>query len=84
MFVRNIDSFLLDVTTTLYKGDIKDGTLDDYVKFNEKSWDNFSDANYKWTNRVSGETIKLAKSGVWDVVITPMKSVPKSWFPKRL
>lgn len=56
--------------------------VDDYLKFNEKSWDDFSDANYKWTIPVSSETIELAKKGIWDVVITPTKNVPKSWFPK--
>jgi len=53
--------------------------VDNYIKFNEKAWDNFSDANYQWTLPVSSETIELAKKGIWDVVVTPIKPVPKDW-----
>ncbi|WP_243156173.1 hypothetical protein [Clostridium sp. C2-6-12] len=48
--------------------------IDNYIKFNEKAWDNFSDANYQWTIPVSSETIELAQKGTWDVVITPTKA----------
>lgn len=56
--------------------------IKDYIEFNEKAWDNFSESNYKWTMPVSSETIDLARKGIWDVVLTPTKSVPKAWFPK--
>jgi SAM-dependent methyltransferase len=56
--------------------------VEDYVKFNEKAWNNFVETNYQWTIPVSSEMIELAKNGVWDVVATPTKPVPKSWFPK--
>lgn len=56
--------------------------VENYLDFNEQAWNNFSDANYQWTIPVSSETIEQAKKGVWDVVATPTKPVPKSWFPK--
>jgi len=56
--------------------------VEDYIKFNEKAWDHFADDNYMWTISVTSEEIEKAKCGVWDVVVTPTKPVPKDWFPK--
>lgn len=56
--------------------------VEDYVKFNEIAWNKFVETNYQWTIPVSSEMIELARNGIWDVVVTPTKPVPKSWFPK--
>lgn len=55
-----------------------------YVKQNSEAWDNLGEIGYTWTVPVSTETIQNAKVGIWDVVLTPKKHVPKDWFPNNL
>lgn len=55
-----------------------------YVKQNSEAWDNLGKIGYKWTMPISTEIIQNAKNGIWDVVLTPEKYVPKDWFPKDL
>jgi ubiquinone/menaquinone biosynthesis C-methylase UbiE len=53
----------------------------DIVKHNKSAWDNYVDKKDRWTIPVADEAIENAKSGTWDIVLTPNKSVPKDWFP---
>lgn len=53
----------------------------DYQKMNAKVIDSWVDEGWLWSRPVSEEGIRLAKQGIWDVVLTPRKPVPKSWFP---
>jgi len=53
----------------------------DIVKYNESAWDNYVDKKDKWTIPVSDQEIKNAKKGNWNIVLTPKKTVPHSWFP---
>lgn len=55
-----------------------------YLNQNEKWWDSKVDAGHQWTQPVDRETIKQAKSGNWNIVLTPTKPVPKEWFPPNL
>lgn len=56
----------------------------DYVKFNSEIWDNKAENNNVWSIPVSTDLIKDAKNGIWSIVLTPTKPVPKSWFPESL
>ena len=55
-----------------------------YIKENEKIWDERSENNDCWSVPVSSELIRLAKEGVWSIVLTPNKPVPSNWFPEQL
>jgi SAM-dependent methyltransferase len=35
----------------------------------------------QWSVPVDPDTIQRAKNGDWEIVVTPIKPVPKSWFP---
>lgn len=56
----------------------------DYIKENRKIWDKRSENNDVWTIPVTSDMVKLAKEGIWDIVLTPSKPVPASWLPKKL
>lgn len=52
----------------------------DYVKLNSEIWDKRSENNDIWSVPVNSETIALVRKGIWDIVLTPKKNVPHSWF----
>ena len=54
------------------------------LKKNSSVWDKNVENKDTWTVPVSSETIENAKNGKWDVVLTPIKPVPKDWFPSNL
>lgn len=56
----------------------------DYVRYNRRYWDKEVRNNNIWTQPVSSEKIDDARKGNWDVLLTPTKVVPKTWFPKSL
>jgi ubiquinone/menaquinone biosynthesis C-methylase UbiE len=53
----------------------------DISKYNSKAWDKEASKENEWSVPVSSEKIDLAKKDIWDVVLTPQKSVPRNWFP---
>lgn len=55
-----------------------------YVKFNEEAWDYRAENNDCWSMPVSSEEVDLARKGEWEIVLTPTKKVPRSWFPAEL
>lgn len=55
-----------------------------YIEENRNIWDIRSENNDPWSIPVTSEMISQAKEGTWNIVLTPTKPVPKSWFPKRL
>jgi SAM-dependent methyltransferase len=55
-------------------------TIPDY---NRQAWDNYVDQKNRWTVPVSPEVIEQARSGVFQVLLTPEKPVPRSWFPEQ-
>ena len=55
----------------------------DYIKRNSDTWDSLV-GEYKWTIPVSSDVVEDARNGKWDVLLTPFKPVPKSWFPKEM
>lgn len=50
--------------------------------YNQSAWDNYVDKKDKWTIPVSDKVLERAKKGNWQVVLTPQKKVPYSWFPQ--
>lgn len=51
----------------------------DVVKYNREAWDRLVGSGNRWTVPVSSEEILLARSGDWQVVLTPQKQVPDHW-----
>lgn len=56
----------------------------DYIKKNADAWNKHAENGYVWSVPVSSEMVRNAKKGVWEVLLTPHKFVPKSWFPDEL
>jgi SAM-dependent methyltransferase len=48
---------------------------------NRQAWDKLVGQRNRWTVPVSSDDIVRARSGDWQIVLTPSKAVPKSWFP---
>lgn len=55
-----------------------------YIEENSKIWDKRVEKNDKWSVPVSSEIISQARKGTWSIVLTPIKPVPKDWFPDSL
>lgn len=51
-----------------------------YQDINAKTIDKWIDEGWTWGIPVSHETYIKAAQGTWDVLLTPKKFVPKSWF----
>ena len=56
----------------------------DYVKENSKIWDNRAKNGDTWSIPVTSEMIQNARNGIWNIVLTPKKPVPKDWFPSDM
>ncbi|MDR1663969.1 MAG: class I SAM-dependent methyltransferase [Clostridiales bacterium] len=55
--------------------------MKNYTEINAETIDRWADAGWEWSVPVSAETCANARRGEWDVVLTPVKPVPKEWFP---
>ena len=49
-------------------------------EYNSLVWDKYSDENIEWSVPVSREEIERARNDDWNVILTPLKSVPREWF----
>ena len=54
---------------------------DNYTEINAKTIDRWVEDNWVWGIPVTPEICAQARNGEWDVVLTPVKPVPKDWFP---
>ena len=52
----------------------------DIIEYNRGVWNQESKNNCDWSIPVSADQIDQARDGNWDVILTPIKPVPKSWF----
>ena len=52
----------------------------DYLEHNREAWNRESSAGGEWSIPVSAQTIAAAKGGDWNVILTPLKLVPREWF----
>lgn len=55
--------------------------FENVASFNRNAWDRAVERKSRWTVPVGDETIAAARSGKWEILITPTKPVPASWFP---
>ncbi|PNQ72577.1 SAM-dependent methyltransferase [Hanstruepera neustonica] len=53
----------------------------DLLKYNQAAWNGYVDKKDRWTIPVTEQEIQDAKDGNWNIVLTPKKPVPHSWFP---
>ena len=51
-----------------------------YQDINAATIDRWIEEGWEWGMPISHETYQNAKSGVWDVLLTPTKPVPHEWF----
>jgi SAM-dependent methyltransferase len=52
----------------------------DLVSYNRQAWNNEVKQGNEWTVPVTGEQLEQARNGIWEIVLTPTKPVPRSWF----
>ncbi len=50
------------------------------VAHNRAAWNHQSKSGNRWSIPVDSETIRSAKNGEWNIVLTPTKAVPRTWF----
>jgi SAM-dependent methyltransferase len=53
-----------------------------YTNINSNIIDKWVENNWEWGIPISHETYAKAVKGEWSVVLTPIKTVPKEWFPE--
>ena len=53
----------------------------DIAKYNRKAWDAEVERGCRWTVPVSAEMVAAARRGEWQIILTPTRAVPQSWFP---
>jgi SAM-dependent methyltransferase len=51
------------------------------LEYNRRAWDGLVDRQNQWTVPVAPEVIRAARAGEWSIVLTPVKPVPRNWFP---
>ncbi|QSX08465.1 class I SAM-dependent methyltransferase [Alkalibacter rhizosphaerae] len=52
-----------------------------YTELNAKIIDRWVDEGWEWGQPISHDQFVNAQNGIWSVVLTPTKPVPKEWFP---
>jgi SAM-dependent methyltransferase len=56
----------------------------DVLSYNREAWNRQVTQGNEWTKPVSPEEVAQARQGNWKIVLTPIKPVPRDWFPKTL
>jgi len=56
----------------------------DIRAFNRRAWDKEVKKGNQWTVPVGPAVISAAREGKWEIILTPTKPVPRSWFPEDL
>ena len=51
------------------------------LTYNRDAWNRLVAQGNRWTVPVTPQNIADAKNGNWDIVLTPVKTVPRQWFP---
>lgn len=52
-----------------------------YLDYNRRAWDAAVESGSIWTIPVTRAAIEAARRGVWAIVLTPTRAVPRAWFP---
>jgi SAM-dependent methyltransferase len=50
------------------------------LEYNSQAWDKAVESGNQWSIPVSAEEIARARNGEWEIILTPLKPVPRSWF----
>ncbi len=50
------------------------------VEHNSKAWDKLVEEGIEWSIPVSSAEIENARKGKWEIILTPIKPVPREWF----
>lgn len=53
----------------------------DVRAYNRAAWDREVEGGNRWTVPVDEETVAAARRGVWAILLTPSRPVPRAWFP---
>ena len=53
----------------------------DIVQHNKAAWDQQVESGNPWTIPVSDERLARARAGDWQIILTPLTPVPRTWFP---
>lgn len=56
---------------------------ENYLLYNREAWNHQVRSGNRWTRPVSDELIALARTGKYNVVLTPQKAIPHHWFPAK-
>jgi ubiquinone/menaquinone biosynthesis C-methylase UbiE len=54
----------------------------DIREYNRNAWNMEVERGNEWTRAVTPEVIAAAREGVWEVLLTETKPVPREWFPE--
>lgn len=52
----------------------------DVLAYNRAAWNNQVATGNRWTVPVSSAEVEAARCGKWQIVLTPIKPVPRAWF----
>ena len=55
---------------------------EDVIDFNRAAWNRQVAEGNPWTRPVGADAITKARAGDWSVVLTPVRPVPRDWFPQ--
>jgi SAM-dependent methyltransferase len=50
-------------------------------QYNQRAWDQAVARRSEWTIPVTPEVIAAVRRGHWQIILTPTRPVPRSWFP---
>lgn len=54
----------------------------DVLAYNRNAWNKQVEKGNRWTIAVSPKTIAAARGGEWEIILTPLKAIPKAWYPE--
>ncbi len=55
--------------------------MDDVRAYNRTAWNTQVANGNRWTVAVGPDEIEAARRGDWEIILTPLRPVPRSWFP---
>jgi SAM-dependent methyltransferase len=55
--------------------------IENIFRLNRNAWDAQVERGNRWTVPVSSDEIEAARRGEWQILLTPTRPVPRSWFP---
>lgn len=76
----HVVAFAEEVRAAAEHAAVPRGATIDVAAHNRAAWDREVARGNRWTVPVSAETIAAARAGRWEIVLTPVKPVPRGWF----